>query len=236
MSSHKVITTLTWNCEGFRRVSSDLLDVATEFHADLIFISEPHLFQSDLDISTSVFSQKFCSTLNSADKFDKDLPLRSNRAHGGTLTLWRRTLDPFIKILDVNSSSFHILLLAIPGYPVTVHINIYLPTSGLNSEYVSELSKLETTLDEIDEDYDNPFVMIRDDVNASIPVRISNSRDKLFQYFCERMGLQSISTGHKTYHHFMGNGASDSSIDVILHRNSSLKISEKVKNYTLLQN
>lgn len=119
--------------------------------------------------------------------------------------------------------------MAIPGYPVTVHINIYLPTSGLNSEYVSELSKLETTLDEIDEDYDNPIVMIRGDANASIPVRISNSRDKLFQYFCERMGLQSISTGHKTYHHFMGNGASDSSIDVILHRNSSLKISEKVK-------
>ena len=151
---------MTWNCEGFRRVSSDLLDVALEHKADLIFISEPHLFQADLHLATACLSPHYNSSLNSADKLDQDLPLTSSRAFGGTLTLWKRYLDPFIKILDVNSASFHVLLLNIPGYPVTVHINIYLPTSGLNADYVAELSKLESTLDEIEEEHNNPIVMI----------------------------------------------------------------------------
>ena len=158
-------------------------------------------------MSTSLFNQYFCSSLNSADLFDSDLPLRTTRAFGGTLSLWKRHLDPYIKTIDVNSASFNVLLLNIPGYPVTLHINIYLPTAGRDSDYISELSKLENTLDKIEEAYDNPIMMIRGDANASIPVRLSNSRDTLFQYFCERIGLSSILTNHKTYHHFTGNGS-----------------------------
>ena len=71
--------------------------------------------------------------------------------------------------------------------------------------------------------------MIRGDANASLPVRPSNSRDNLFQYFCERIGLLPILSNHKTYHHFTGNGTSDSAIDVILHKNSSSETSEKIK-------
>ena len=74
--------------------------------------------------------------------------------------------------------------------------------------------------------------MIRGDANASIPVRLSNSRDTLFKYFCERMGLFPVLTNHKTYHHFTGNGSSDSAIDVILHRNSSADTSENIKTIT----
>ena len=61
--------------------------------------------------------------------------------------------------------------------------------------------------------------MIRGDANASLPVRPSNSRDNLFQYFCERIGLLPILSNHKTYHHFTGNESSVSAIDVILHKN-----------------
>ena len=102
-------------------------------------------------------------------------------------------------------------------------------TSGLNSDYISEISKLENTLNEIEEEFDNPIVMICGDANASIPVRTGNTRDTLFQYFCERMFLDPVLTNHKTYPHFVGHGASDSSIDVILHKVPSLKISEKIK-------
>ena len=142
-------------------------------------------------MSTSLFNQEYCSSLNSADLFDTDLPLRTTRAFGGTLSLWRRSLDPYVKTIDVNSASFNVLLLNIPGYPITVLINIYLPTSGRNAEYLAELSKLENTMDELEEAYDNPIFMIRGDANASIPVRPSNSRDNLFQYFCERIYSQS---------------------------------------------
>ena len=46
------------------------------------------------------------------------------------------------------------------------------------------------------------------------------------------MGLFPILTNHKTYHHFTGNGSSDSAIDVILHRNSSADTSENIKTIT----
>ena len=187
--TQKLITCITWNCEGFRRVSSDLLDIVNESQADLIFISEPHLFQSDLKISTELFNQNYCSSLNSADKFDNDLALSTSRAFGGTLTLWKPSLDPYIKILEVNSSSFNILLLNIPGYPATANVNIYLPSAGRDADYVSELSKLENVLDEIRDEHDDPLVILRGDANASIPNRLSNSRDTLFQYFYQRMRL-----------------------------------------------
>ena len=46
------------------------------------------------------------------------------------------------------------------------------------------------------------------------------------------MGLFPVLTNHKTYHHFTGNGSSDSAIDVILHRNSSADTSENIKTIT----
>ena len=226
----KLFTCITKNCEGFRRVSSDLPDIANEYEADLIFISEPHLFQSDLKISTELFHHKYFSSLNSADKFDNHLALRTSRAFGGTLTLWKRSLDPYIKILNVNSSSFNVLLINIPGYPATANNNIYLPTAGRDSDYVSKLSKLENVLDEIWDKHEDPIVILRGDVNASIPARQSNTRDTLFQYFCQGMNLTHVPTNHKTYHHFMGEGFSDSSIDVILIQQPSTKISENILN------
>ena len=188
------------------------------------------MFQSDLEISTSLFSHLYSSSLNSADKLDIDIALRTSRAFGGTLTLWKRTLDPFVKVLDVNSDSINVIIMTIPGYPTTVHINIYLPTAGRDADYISELSKLENILEEIDDEYNKPIVVIRGDANASIPARQSNSRDTLFQYFCERMNLHPILTHHKTYHHFMGDGASDSSIDVILLRHFPAGASENIEN------
>ena len=145
-------------------MSSDLLDVGI-----FIFISEPHFFQSDLEILTSLFTYLYSSSLNSADKLDNDIALRTSRAFGGTLTLWKRSLDPFIKVLNVNSQSINVILMNIPGYPTTVHINIYLPTAGRDADYISELSKLENIFEEINDEFNEPIVVIRGDANAAIP-------------------------------------------------------------------
>ena len=65
---------------------------------------------------------------------------------------------------------------------------------------VKQLSKLESTLDEIDEDYDNPVVMIRGDANASIPVSLSNSEKNLFNIsvkeWVNSKGAQDLSPFH----------------------------------------
>ena len=43
-----------------------------------------------------------------------------------------------------------------------------------------------------------------------------NKRDILFHHFVGDLNLHNVDLGHKTYHHFTGEGSSDSSIDVLL--------------------
>ena len=136
-----------------KRVSNDLQAIANDIDVDLIFISEPHLFQCDLGRATTPLNPSYNSFLNSDDLYNPELPLISSRAFGGTLTLWKRSLDPYVKILNVNTSSFLPLLLQVPGCPPSVHFNIYLPTAGLTSDYVSALSSLENTIEEIVEEH-----------------------------------------------------------------------------------
>ena len=102
----------------------------------------------------------------------------------------------------------------INGYQTTYHINIYLPTSGKENEYVEELSKLSNVI----EDIEHPDVVtyVRGDANASFKARKKNGRDTLFRHFVNSMGLHHNELNHVTYHHFTGDGASDSSIDVLL--------------------
>ena len=211
-------------------MNNDLLDIANDADADFIFISEPHLFQCDLVSATMPLSSSYKSFLNSDDLYNHELPLTSNRAFGGTLSLWKNSLDPFVKILHVNTSCFLPLLLKVPGHLPSVHINIYLPTAGLTTEYVSALSGLENLVEEILEEHGDIHIFIRGDANAAVPPRPNNARDKLFQYFCERMSLVPLPTNHTTYHHFMGGGSSDSSIDVLLQRPAGAILSENIKN------
>ena len=209
---------ITWNCEGFRRVSYDLFNICKEELPDFIFISEPWLFQSDLFLATKIFQADYCFSLNSDDNLDHELALTSSRAHGGTLAFWKRGLNPFVTILPVTTSRFLVLILNIPNITVSIHITIYLPTSGLDEDFIHELSNLEVTLDEMNEKYPDAPVYIRGDANASLQQREGNKRDSLFIHFCEKLGLKATTITHPTYHHFVGN--SSSSIDVILQKNS----------------
>ena len=207
---------MTWNCEGFNRVSHDLLNICSEEDIDIVFISEPWLFQADVSVATSIFSSTYSHYLNSEDLLDHELPLTSNRAHGGTLVLWKKAFDRYVSILNVSSSRILPIILAIPGCPVTAHICIYLPQANLEVEFIEHLTILEEVLEDIADKYGDIPVFIRGDANASVPVRPGNKRDNLFLFFCERLNLKSTETNHTTYHHFVGNGNSDSSIDVIL--------------------
>ena len=78
---------MTWNVEGLRRNVFNL-KYFTDIHSpDIIFLSEPQIFAHDVDLVMSYLQGEYCFTLNSADKYDLDLPLTSNRAHGGTMTV-----------------------------------------------------------------------------------------------------------------------------------------------------
>ena len=132
------------------------------------------------------------------------------------MTLWNKELDPYVTILEPSSSRILTMVLDKPGYPVTIHINIYLSTAGKEIEFVQELALLEDTIDNAMETYPDSTVYIRGDANAAIVPRNKNKRDMLFQHFVTNNCLAPLNIDHHTYHHFTNGGLSDSSIDVIL--------------------
>ena len=216
---------ITWNCEGFKRVSIDLLTIINKEDSDFIFLSEPWLFQSDLPIATHHFVSNYCCSLNSDDKIDPEVALTTTHAYGGVLVFWKKSLDQFITTVNVPSSRFLPIIFNHPDHPLTIHIAVYLPTAGLDDEFVQELSLMEATIDTLVDKHPTATIFIRGDANASLQLRPGNKRDPLFSYFCQRLLFSPSPILHPTYHHFIGDISS--SIDVILQRPGSPAISQE---------
>ena len=213
------LTNLTWNCEGLTRNKYNLYKIIEEEDPSLIFLSEPWLHLPDAPLTTDQISTKYKYYLNSEDRHNDLLSLRSSRAHGGTLTMWKHDLDPYITVLEPVSSRILAVILDKPGFQVSIHINIYLSTAGKESEFVQDLALLEDTIEDAYEKYPHSVLHIRGDANAAPVPRNNNQRDLLFKHFLSNNNLVSIPTNHTTYHHFTNDGSSDSSIDVILRSN-----------------
>ena len=88
------------------------------------------------------FKGDYLASLNSEDLLDPELILKSNKSKGGTMIMWRKSLDPFITIYYPETSGFLLLVLDIPNVQTMVHIVVYLPTAGKDVDYLSDLSKL----------------------------------------------------------------------------------------------
>ena len=115
---------------------------------DLVFLSEPLLFQTDLQSNMEYFRGDF-AFLNSEDLYDKDLPMAISRAEGGTLMMWKSSLDPFITVLDSDSPAFLPVILELPDTVKSIHVGLYLTTAGREEDYLRELANLTILLDEL---------------------------------------------------------------------------------------
>ena len=62
--------------------------------------------------------------------------------------------------------------------------------------------------------YPGAVLFLRGDSNVNPN---NKPRSRIFSNFCDELKLKNVPIHHKTYHHFLGQGAFDSSIDVILH-------------------
>ena len=165
------------------------------------------------------FRGQYTCSLNSEDLFDMELPLTNSKPKGGTMALWKLSLDPYITVHKAVSSSFLPIVLCFPNTVPTIHIALYLPTGGKDAEFIEELANLTVALDELIHKYKSPVIFLRGDANASS----SNSkRSSLLKHFCEEYNLKRVHIDHKTYHHFMGQGKSDSDLDVLLYSNQDL--------------
>ena len=184
----------------------------------MIFLSEPMVFSSELPYCMEMFRGEYSSELNSEDKHSPDLAILRHKSVGGTMVLWKRSIDKYISVFPVSSTAFLPIIYTPPHLPVSVHIALYLPTAGRDAEFVEEITELSNCIDNIVEKYADCLVFIRGDGN----VNPNNSdRVRIFSNFLSTHNLVNIQLGHKTYHHFLGGGAFDSSIDIIAHSKES---------------
>ena len=166
------------------------------------------------------FHGSYASHLNSEDSHDPDLALESVRAHGGTMAMWHISLNPFITVLPTDSPSFLTILLKLPAAVASLHTVVYLPTAGKEEEFVTTLAKLQEHVEELRTLYSNSPHFIRGDANCN-PNNLA--RHSLFSYFCSSLSLTRVPLNHPTYHHFVGEGAFDSEIDVLLYHGNGAK-------------
>ena len=137
--------------------------------------------------------------------------------------LWKKELDPFITVLAPETSRILTVIIEKPGYQTSAHITVYLTTSGSSkdAQFIRDLAQLQETIEYVSEKYPDILIYIRGDANASVKPRPDNVRDKLFNYFISENSLIPTIIHHKTYHHFLNNGLSDSNIDVLLSSNNN---------------
>ena len=129
---------LSWNIENIRRNVFVLRDFLNTEDVSLVFLSETQVYQCDLPSIVQYLDHDYCYSLNSDDLYDQDLPLVNSRAKGGTMVLWKKCLDPHIKVVSSPSSSFLPVVLTLPNCRPSVHITLYLPTHGQDTKFMSE--------------------------------------------------------------------------------------------------
>ena len=195
----------------------NLKHFCSEYHPDIVFISEPQAFQCDIASLSKPFLGEYSVLLNSEETSHPELALDCPKAHGGTLVMWRTKLDPFITPLPTTSPSFLPILLQLPGFSPSIHIALYLPTSGRDPDFVSSLSLLDDFVDEMSFTYGCP-IFIRGDANCNPN---NTRRTALFSHFTNKHKFNSIDFGHPSHHHFTGDGLHDSQLDVLLHQSGS---------------
>ena len=161
-----------------------------------------------------ILKGEYSHSLNSDDIADPELPFIKNRSNGGTMILWKHTLDPFVTVIPTETPSFLAIMFRPPDSPPSLHVSLYLPTSGKESEFVEEVTKLRTFLQEITDSHPCSLVFIRGDSNVN---NNNKPRVHIFNNFLNSCNLKRVLIGHKTYHHFLGDGLFDSNLDVILH-------------------
>ena len=117
-------------------------------------------------------------------------------------------------LLSTTSSAILPILFTPPGCLPSIHISIYSPTARLDNDFVEAFATLYQLLSDLSVKYPNVPVFIRGDGNVNYK---DKKRCQLLRKLCIDFEFESTDINHNTYHHFTGNGRSDSQLDVLLH-------------------
>ena len=132
-----------------------------KYDPDLIFLSEPQIHSCNLDQTMKYLQGSYKVALNTADKLDPELPLFKSKATGGTAVLWKSIYDAHVSVHPVESTAFLPIIFQPPGCAVSVHIAVYLPTLGQESQFLEELSKLSLAIEVLSDDHPDVPIYLR---------------------------------------------------------------------------
>ena len=135
------------------------------------------------------------------------------------MCMWKTELDPYIKVHRVSTSSFLPLIFEPLNLPPSIHVAVYLPTLGRESDFLDELAQLNVCIYDLKDTYPDAQIYLRGDFNVS---KTNKNRTHLLNKFCYDHALSQVNIEHETYHHFLGQGSSDSHLDRLLYSDSSL--------------
>ena len=130
------------------------------------------------------------------------------------MVLRKHHLDKFIAVQSCPSGSIPPIVFSPPGLTPSIHICIYLPTAGQNERYMQECVNLAHCIEDLTNKYPNAPLFIRGDANVNSR---DTGRNSMLRNLVLQWDLKRLPLNHTTYHHFTGDGTSDSEIDVILH-------------------
>ena len=106
--------------------------------------------------------------LNSDDYFDPDLPLITNKAFGGSMALWKKSLDSYATVHPPTSPSMLPLIFKYPGLSTSIHAAVYLPTAGQEAKFIDALANLSNTIENLVEQYPDSLIFVRGDSNVNL--------------------------------------------------------------------
>ena len=219
----KTFSVMSWNCENLKNNIHVLNQVLCSEKLLLVSLSETQLFQCDAYQVMHFVESEYNYFLNSDDFHDPELPTTNNRSLGGTMLLWNKDIDPYVEVLKPSSQAFLVAVLKLPSMKTSLHVTLYLPTHGKDYDFVSQIASLRNCLDDLIIKHSDPIIFIRGDSNVNTN---NTSRVIIFQQLLHDYNLHSVDIGHKTYHHFVGNGLYDSTINVII--NTKGEVTEEV--------
>ena len=198
------MSVISWNIERAKRSAFSLAHFTSLHSPALVFLSEPQLFQCDTTLALAPLTD-YRHHLNSEDMLLPTLALDQRKAWGGTMAMWHSSLDPFITVLPTPSPAVLPILLAIPGLSSSLHVGLYLPTSGCEQEFLLALTAMDSVLTSLAEDHSGVPIYLRGDCNVNPN---NTKRLQIFNHVLTKHSITSLNLQHLTHHHFTGNGAS----------------------------
>ena len=121
------------------------------------------------------------------------------KAIGGTMVLWKHSIDKYISLYRTPSTSFLPIIYNPPECPVSIHIALYMPTSGKETEFIEQIVPLSNCLNELKQQCEDCLIYLRGDGNVN-PNNIERTR--IFNSFVSNHNLVQSNIQHKTYHHW----------------------------------